>query len=116
MPPILDIIRQCRLSNVSRISVSSLVEGLLGAGYVFPGVSKQYYHAGSTQRGLLKFMVHHANAIDCAGADGTAEGAGSAQSCLSADKEVLERLSRKRPFRALLRDRVRATRKRFATT
>ena len=77
---------------------------MLGAGYVFPGVSKQYCHAASTQRGLLKLMVHHANAIDCAGADGTAEGAGSAQSGLSADKEVLERLSKKWPFRALFRN------------
>ena len=30
---------------------------MFDTGYVFPGVSKQYYHAASTQRGLLQRMA-----------------------------------------------------------
>ena len=66
-----------------------LLEGLFGTGYVFPGDSKKYYHAASTQRGLLQLMAHQPIAIDCAGADGgRVEGAGSTEPGLSTDQGI----------------------------
>ena len=56
-----------------------------------------------------------ASRLTCAGTDGRAEGAGSAEPACPQTKAVLERPSRKWPHRALLRDRVRAARKRFVT-
>ena len=62
---------------------------MYGTGYVFPGDSKKYYHAASTQKGLLQLMAHHPIVIDCAGADGgRAEGAGSTEPGLSTDQGI----------------------------
>ena len=61
---------------------------MFDTGYALPGVSKQYNHAASTQRGLLQMLTPVA--IDCAGADGRAEGAGSAEPGLSADQGSVE--------------------------
>ena len=62
---------------------------MFGTGHAFPGDSKEYYHAESTQRGLLHLMAHQPISTDCGGADrGRAEGAGSTEPGLSTDQRI----------------------------
>ena len=49
-------------------------------------VVRQHEQAASTQRRLLQLMAHQPIANDCAGANGMAEGAGSAEPGLSTDQ------------------------------